>query len=191
MKRPTLAVWLALALALPQAAAACAQLSEHVWMCDRGTPWEAAQWDAAGDGATRILGDVVLNFTEEWPGFEIADELATLEERYATYVAWVAADGMSPLQVLQSDNIAYPSAYAMRTIQRDEIEGEEFMSVVMLAQVGEARIMLYLDAPENTELAEMDTMSRSVLALLQDSCADEISCAEDYQLPPATTDERG
>ena len=191
MKRAPLAVWLALAVALPHAASACAQLSEHVWMCDRGTPWELAEWDAAGDGATRILGDVVLNFTEEWPGFEISDDLATLEERYATYVAWVAADGMSPLQVLQSDNVDFPSGNAFRTIQRDEIEGEEFLSAVMLAQVGAARIMLYLDAPENTELAEMDSLSRGVLTLLQDSCADEISCADNYQLPNATTDERG
>lgn len=178
------------ALALPQTALACAQLSEHFWMCDRGTPWEVAEWDAAGDGATLILGDVVLNFTEEWPGFEISDDLATLEERYATYVEWIAADGLSPLEVFQSDRVTFPAGAAVRALQREEVEGEAFMSAVMLAEIGTSRIMLYLDAPETTELSEMDDMSRNVLTLLHGSCADPISCADDYQRPSAAN-ERG
>ncbi len=178
-------------LALTQAVMACAQLSAHVWMCDRDTPWEIAEWDAAGDGSTRILGDLVLNFTEEWPGFEIADDLATLNEQYATYSEWIVADGNAPLEVLYSDQVDFVGGTSMRALQRDTVEGTEFMSAVMLAQVGAARIMLYLDAPSNTALAEIDSQSRSILDMLRDNCADPVSCADDYQRPGAATDERG
>lgn len=173
------------ALALPHAGYACAQLSEHVWMCDRGTPWEAAEWDAAGDGSARFLDDLVLTFTDEWPGFEIGDDVSTLEERFATYAEWVEGDGQIPLQKLQSDRVTLGNVTSVRSLQRDEIEGSAFMSAVMLTQVGAARIMLYLDAPDTTELADMDQMSRDILALLRDTCADEISCADDYQRPGA------
>lgn len=188
MKLPALI--LGVALALPQAASACAQLSEHVWMCDRDTMWEAAEWDPAGDGSARFLGDLVLTFTEEWPGFEISDDIATLEEGFATYDEWVAGDGQVPLERLLSDRVSVGGATAARAIQRDAIEGNAYMSVVMLTQVGASRIMLYLDAPDNTPQDEMDTMSRDILALLRDTCADEISCAEDYERPGAAN-ERG
>ena len=67
MRRMATALTLCAGFALPQAAAACAQLSAQVWMCDRGTPWEEATWDTVGDGSTRYLGEVILNFTQEWP----------------------------------------------------------------------------------------------------------------------------
>lgn len=175
---------------LPHAGEACAQLSENIWMCDRGTAWEAAEWDAAGDGSARFLGDLTLTFTEEWPGFDIGDDVTTLEERYATYAEWVAGDGQIPLEQLQSDRVTVGGATSVRSIQRDEIEGNAFMSVVMLAEVGASRIMLFLDAPDNTPLGDMDTMSRDILALLKDTCADEISCADDYERPSAAN-ERG
>ena len=181
----------AAAIALPHAVAACAQLSENVWMCDRDTAWEVAAWDAAGDGSTLILGDLALSFTEEWPGFEIGDGLATLEERYATYAEWIAADGDAPLEVFQNDRLTFASGSAVRSIQKDTLEGDTFLSAVMLAEVGASRIMLYLDAPETTDIANMDTLSRSVLALLHDSCADPISCADDYQRPDPAANERG
>lgn len=181
---------IALAWALPSAAAACAQLSENVWMCDRSTAWETAEWDAAGDGSARFLGDLTLTFTEEWPGFEIGDDVTTLEERYATYAEWVAGDGQMPLEQLQNDRVTVGDATSVRSIQRDEIEGNAYMSVVMMTQVGASRIMLYLDAPDSTPITEMDTMSRDILALLRDTCADEISCAADYERP-AAADQRG
>jgi hypothetical protein len=180
----------AVTLALPQAALACAQLSEHIWMCDRDTPWESADWDPAGDGSTRIMGDLTLNFTEEWPGFEIGDDLATLEERYATYAEWVNGDGNAPLEVFQVDKITLTGGSAVRSIQRDALEGLEFTSAVMLAEFGSSRIMLYLDAPTTTKLAEMDVLSREVASMLRDTCADQISCADDYQRPSAA-EERG
>ncbi len=179
------------ALALPHTVAACSQLSAHIWMCDRDTPWEVAGWDAAGDGSTRILGDMVLNFTEEWPGYEIADDLATLEERYATYSEWIAADGNTPLEVFQSDRVNFAGGTAVRALQRDALDGDELMSAVMLAEVGASRIMLYLDTPSDTALADVDSQSRSILEMLNDTCADAISCADDYQRPGAATNERG
>ncbi|MGJ8616846.1 MAG: hypothetical protein ACSHWS_08370, partial [Sulfitobacter sp.] len=148
-------------------------------------------WDPAGDGTTRILGDVTLNFTEEWPGFEIGDDLTTLKERYTTYSEWVAGDGNAPLQVLQSDQLTLEGGIAVRSIQLDALEGKTFMSAVMLAQVGASRIMLYLDAPENTEIEHMEAMSRDVAGMLRDSCADPISCAADYQRPGVAANERG
>lgn len=180
----------AVAFALPHTAVACAQLSENIWMCDRGTAWEAADWDAAGDGSARFLDDLTLTFTEEWPGFEIGDDLTTLEERYATYAEWMVGDGQIPLEELQFDRVTVGGTTSVRSIQRDEIEGNAFMSVVMLAEVGASRIMLFLDAPDNTPSGDMDTMSRDILALLNDNCADEISCADDYERPFAAN-ERG
>ncbi len=173
------------ALALPHAASACAQLSQHVWMCDRGTPWETAEWDTAGDGTARFLGELVLAFSEEWPGFEIGDDISTLEERFETYEQAVADDGHITLETLLTDRVTLGDATSVRSIQRDEIEVTAFMSAVMLTQVGSRQIMLYLDAPETTELSEMDQMSRDILVLLKDNCADEISCADDYQRPQA------
>ncbi len=117
------------ALALPHAGYACAQLSENVWMCDRGTAWEAAEWDTAGDGSARFLDDLVLTFSEEWPGFEIGDDKSTLEERFATYVEWVEGDGQIPLQKLLSDRVTLGNATAVRSLQRDEIEGSAFMNL--------------------------------------------------------------
>ena len=81
MRRMATALTLCAGFALPQAAAACAQLSAQVWMCDRGTPWEEATWDTVGDGSTRYLGEVILNFTQEWPGYDIADGTSTLPRR--------------------------------------------------------------------------------------------------------------
>lgn len=170
---------------LPHIGSACAQLSPNVWMCDRGTAWESAEWDGAGDGNARYLGDLTFNFTEDFPGVEINAGDATLEEQYTTYSEWVAADGMAPVEVLQTDTIQTEHATALRHLQRDRIEDQDTMSAVMLAQVSDARIMLYLDAPATTTLAEIDALSRDVVDLLRADCADPVSCAEDYT-PPRT-----
>ena len=172
-------------LSVPHAAAACAQLSPNVWMCDRGTAWEGAEWDGAGDGTARYLGDLTLNFTEDFPGADIGADDSTLEEQYATYSEWVAADGMAPVEVLQSDTITTDHATVLRHLQRDRIEDQETMSAVMLAQVSQARMMLYLDAPASTSLSEIDALSREVAQMLRDNCADSVSCAEDYTPPGA------
>lgn len=182
---------LALGLALPQAGLACAQLSEHVWMCDRGTPWETAQWDAAGDGSARILGDVVLSFTEQWPGHEIGDDLATLQERFVTYEEWMRGDDLAPLEVHAQQVFDIPAGQVFRSLQRDAVDGAELVSAVMLAQVGEARIMLFMDTPADTAWPALDTMSRAALDLLRPACADEVSCAEDYEPPLADARKRG
>ncbi|MDD9722703.1 hypothetical protein PVW51_18515 [Sulfitobacter sp. PR48] len=176
-------------VALPQAAAACAQLSQDIWMCDRGTPWEAAVWDQYGDGATLLLDNYVLDFTQEWPGHEITDNLATLEEVYTTYAEWVAADAEVPSEVLIADKLTLPDATVLRHLQRDVWEGEPYLQAVMLSQVGAARIMLWLQAPNETSVEQLDAASRDLVALLRDNCADAVSCAEDYAPPQAASKE--
>lgn len=185
MKMRALAWMTGAALALPQMVAACAQLSEAVWMCDRGTAWEAAQWDQFGDGATRLLGDFVLDFNDQWPGHDITDAAATLEEQYATYAEWTAADVAVQPDVLHIDTLESPYAKALRHIQRDVWEGEPYLQTVMLAQVGRARIMLWLQGPDGMPVEQMDAASSEIVSMLRDSCADAISCAEDY-MPPQT-----
>ena len=180
----------ALAALLPQTAAACAQLSAHVWLCDRGSAWESAEWDPASDGATLILDDLVLNFTEEWPGFEITDEQSTLQEQFATYSEWIATDGEAPLEVYQTDEIQIESGWALRSIERNVLDGGDIISAIMLAQVSASRIMIYLDGPAYLEIEAMDMASRELLGLLRETCADPVSCAKDYVRPGAAT-ERG
>ena len=186
MRRMATALTLCAGFALPQAAAACAQLSAQVWMCDRGTPWEEATWDTVGDGSTRYLGEVILNFTQEWPGYDIADGTSTLEEQYETYSAWIAADGGPAPEVLKVDRIDTPMGTTLRHLQYDEIEGDRTLSAVMLSDVGSARIMLYLDTTDTMPLDEMDKMSFEVAMMLRDTCADEISCAA--PIPAAALD---
>ena len=171
---------------LMQPAVACAQLSANVWMCDRGTIWENARWDTEGDGNTRFLGRFIFNFTEEWPGFDIGLDDSTLEEQFATYAEWIAADGGSPVEVLQVDQIETDHATALRHLQRDRVDGDDTMSAVMLAQVSDARIMLYLDGPAHTPLKEIEAVSRQVAELLRDHCADAVSCASDTSAKVAT-----
>lgn len=188
MKHLIAALTLGAAMAQPQASYACAQLSANVWMCDRGTPWETATWDVIGDGSTRYLGEVIFNFTEEWPGHEITDPAATLEEQYTTYAEWIAGDGGPAPDVRQIDQIKTPQGETFRHLQYDEIEGARTMSAVMLSQVGDARIMLYLDTADSMPLAEMDKLSYDVAMMLRDTCADEVSCAEGYTPPETGTD---
>ncbi|MEM5519036.1 hypothetical protein [Sulfitobacter sp. AS59] len=168
----------AAAMALPQASAACAQLSADVWMCDRGTVWEAAKWDVIGDGSARYIDNYVLNFTQEWPGHEITDNVATLEEQFATYDAWIEADGNAPLEVLQIDKIVTPRGLTLRHLQYDQINGDRTLSAIMLSQVGPARIMLYLDTADTTPLEDMEKMSFDVAMMLRDTCEDPLSCAD-------------
>ncbi|MGB3244658.1 MAG: hypothetical protein WBB25_08995 [Sulfitobacter sp.] len=179
-----------LAATLPQMSAACAQLSENVWLCDRGSQWEAAEWDTASDGSTLINGALVLNFTEHWPGFEITDDLSTLQEQFTTYSEWIAADGEAPLEVYQTDLLDIESGEALRSIERNQIDGSETLSAIMLVQVSASRIMIFLDGPVGMDVREMDAASREVLSLLKDNCADPVSCAADYIRPSASI-ERG
>ena len=55
----------AAAMGLARPAEACHQLSANVWMCASGSDWRAAEWDPYGDGASLLLNDYVLSFTED------------------------------------------------------------------------------------------------------------------------------
>ncbi|NNE51416.1 MAG: hypothetical protein HKN30_03340 [Sulfitobacter sp.] len=171
------AMLLAAALALPQSAAACLQLSADVWMCARGSAWEAAKWDPYGDGETLLLGDFVLNFDQNWPTAELRDAASTLEEQYVTYAAWVKDEGIDP-KVLRVDRVTLPNTIALRYLQRDEWQGQPVLQANMLAEVGAHRIMLYLDAPGDMKIEMLDATSEEILSLLRDTCADDKSCAK-------------
>lgn len=171
---PAMTLWAA--LALPQAAQACDQLSAHVWMCAKGTPWEAAEWDPYGDGATLLLGDYVFNFTEDFPGAEIRDDLTTLEEQFVTYAELVKADGNAPLEVLRQEMLHMPAGQAFRSLQRDRFAEEERLSAVMLAEVDVVRIMLWLDGPTTMPWEDIDTASRNILERLSAVCDDPEAC---------------
>jgi hypothetical protein len=188
MRYAVAALVICAATGMPQMSSACAQLAPDVWMCDRGTVWETAEWDIFGDGSTRYTPDFILNFTQEWPGFEITDSVATLEEQFATYAEWIAADGGSAPEVLQVDKIVTPRGLTLRHLQYDEVEGDRTMSAVMLSEVGAARIMVYLDAADTMPLEQMEKMSFDVAMMLRDTCADAIACAPDYEPPARGTD---
>lgn len=164
------------AAALPQSAAACFQLSENVWMCAHDTAWADASWDPYGDGSTLMLEDYVLNFTEDFPGADIRDTLTTLDEQFVTYAALMAADGTEPLEVHRQEVLTVEAGRAFRSLQRDLYDDTETISAVMLADISDARIMLYLDGPQTLSWDDIDTEAVGVLNLLRDSCADRASC---------------
>jgi hypothetical protein len=177
MKSRALAIALAAGIALPQTALACYHLSENVWMCAGQSVWQAAEWDIYGDGSTLVVDDYVLNFTEDFPGAEIKDDLSTLAEQFVTYAELAAADGTAPLEINTQDLLDIPAGSAFRSLQRDRYDGVETVSAVMLVEVSKARIMLYLDGPQKLDWDTVDVASRGVLDLIRDSCADAATCA--------------
>ncbi len=188
MRIPFAALVICAAIGTPHMSSACAQLAPEVWMCDRGTEWETAKWDVVGDGSTRYIPEFIMNFTQEWPGFAITDSVATLEEQFATYVEWIAADNVVAPEVLQVDKIVTPHGLTLRHLQYDEVDGDRTMSAVMLSEVGASRIMLYLDAADTMSLEQMEKMSFDVAMMLRDTCADAISCAPEDEPPAGGTD---
>lgn len=177
MSLRALAVMMGVALTLPVQALACHQLSVNVWMCASGTAWQEAKWDPYGDGATLLLDDFALSFTEDFPGAGIRDVLTTLEEQYITYAELTAADGNAPLEVHRQEVVQFETGSAFRSLQRDKYDDSQTTSAVMLADVRAARIMLYLDGPATLEWNMIDAASRGVLDLLRASCADVATCA--------------
>ncbi len=186
MKLRALAMALVVGIALPQTALACYQLSERIWMCAGDSIWKTAEWDQYGDGATLLLDDYVLNFTEDFPGSDIRDDLSTLQEQFATYVELVEADGTAPLEIKLQDSFDIPAGKAFRSLQRELYDDTESVSAVMLAEIGAARIIFYLDGPKTLDWDTIDTTSRGVLDLLRDSCADKKTCASPNKAREAT-----
>lgn len=186
MRARVLGALLGLVIGLPQMASACHQLSANVWMCAAGTAWAGAEWDPYGDGATLLLDDYVLNFTEDWPGADIRDDLTTLQEQFVTYSELAAADGNAPLEIKSQDVLDVAAGKVFRSLQRDRYDDIETVSAVMLAEVSEARIMLWLDGPSHTEWETIDSSSYEVLSLLRDACADVQTCASPDQAILAT-----
>lgn len=167
----------AVALVLPLPALACYQLSENIWMCAKGTAWETAEWDPYGDGAGLILDDLVLSFTEDYPGAEIRDDLTTLEEQYVTYAELIEADGITPVEISEQRAFDIAAGKAFRSLQRDQHEERTTTSAVMLAEVDLARIMLWLDGPQEMSWEAIDAASAEVLETLRAICEDPEECA--------------
>ena len=164
------------AFALPQPAAACFQLSQSVWMCANDTAWAGASWNPYDDGSSLLLEDYVLNFTEDFPGADIRDALTTLEEQFVTYSALMEADGTQPLEVHRQEILIIEGGRAFRSLQREIYDDTETVSAVMLADISDARIMLYLDGSPTLSWQDIEVESTGVLNLLRDNCADQTSC---------------
>jgi len=178
-----------LAVTLPQAGFACAQLSQNVWMCARGTPWETATWDQFGDGATILMQDFIFDFNEDFPGQESADDLTTLEEQYTFFAAFHKDnydDHTLLPQVIRVDTLETDHASAYRVVQRSTSlwDGHKYLETAIIAQVGTHRILLNFEGPDDMPLSVMDAETENVLSFLRDTCADPVSCAEDYEWPP-------
>lgn len=178
----------AAAMAVPQMASACAQLSENIWMCARGNAWETATWDQFGDGSAMLLRDLVFNFNEDFPGQELTDESTTLEEQYVFLAAWqqdIYDDDFPAPQVLRTDLVEKEHVIAHRVLQRGSWEGQPYLETLMIAQVGRHRILLQLEGPGDMPISQMDAEANNILSYLRNTCADPVSCAEDYEWPPA------
>jgi hypothetical protein len=133
-----------------------------------------------------LLDEFVFDFYEEFPGSELTDDLTTIQEQYVTYDAFVRdgyLDGETLPDVLRTDAVKTDHANAHRVLQRRKWQDRDYLQTVMLTQVGAARIMLLLEAPNETPLAEMDVAADVIMASLRDSCADPVSCADDYKWP--------
>lgn len=175
-------------LTAPQSALACAQLTQHIWMCARDTPWETATWDQFGDGATLLMQQYILNFTEDFPGSDLRDDLTTLEEQYTTYDAFqqdIYDEDYPAPTVIRTDAVTLDITAAHRVVQRGIWMGTPYIEAATLAEVGAHRILLQLQAPDETPLADLDRQTEAVLSFLHDTCADPVSCADDYEWPPA------
>lgn len=179
MRMPFTACALAAMLAaLPQLAAACTNLSENIWLCDRESAWEAAKWDPYGDGTTLLLDDFALDFSQDFPGADIVDATTTLQEQMTTYAAYQEAE--TGLELLREEDIETPYATAVLRHQRVVLDDMPYQQTVILAEVGRARMMLWLSAPDDTPPENMQAAAAEIVALLHDSCADTVSCAEGY-----------
>lgn len=178
------------ALGFPQAVLACGQLSAHVWMCARGTAWETATWEQHGDGATIRMQEFTLDFSETFPGTERADDETTIEALYGFYTAFLKDnrddDTLVP-QVIRSGWAENDHLRAKQVLQRgiSAWDGTPYLETAMLAQVGEHRILLELKGPADMEETRMDAAAADVLSFLRPTCADPVSCADDYEWPPA------
>lgn len=177
------------ALSMPQMALACGQLSAHVWMCARGTVWETATWEQHGDGATIRMQEFTFDFSEQFPGTERANSETTIEELYGYYAEFLKDnyddDALRP-EVIRSGWAETEHLRAKQVLQRgiSPWNGLPFLETAMLAQVGEHKILLELKGPADMDLPKMDAAAAEVLSFLRSSCADPVSCADDYEWPP-------
>jgi hypothetical protein len=177
------------AFSAPQAATACADLSQHVWMCARDTVWETATWEQNGDGATIRMQDFTFNFSEQFPGKEKADENTTLQDVYGFYSDFLKenrGDDTYAPKVIRTTLVGNENVTALQVLQRGVAlwDDKPYLETSMLAQVGTHRILLELRGPQDMPLDTMDAAAADILSFLRDSCADPVSCAEDYEWPP-------
>lgn len=183
------ALWVASALSLPTAASACGQISQNIWMCARDTGWETATWEQHGDSATVRMYDMNLTFDTQFPGSERGDAATSLDTLHGYFTEFVAEnyddDALMPrvirTQFVDGENVAATQVMQYGTSLWD---GHEYLETEMLAQVGGHRILLSLKGPKDMDHKRMQTEADNMLSFLRDTCADPVSCAEDYEWPP-------
>ena len=151
--------------AVPVAALAqeCAPMSRHFVFCDDGTDWAEAEWEQSGDGATIVLGDLRLDFTEDWMGRDDAQD--------AGAALTALLDEMVPdtrPEDMMRDSFPAGELTVARVIRAAIVDSDPAaMRAVMIARAGKARILLRLDAPGDLPVQEIDRLSRDVAGLVR------------------------
>jgi hypothetical protein len=151
--------------AMPGAAFAreCAPMSRHFAFCDDVTDWAEAEWEQSGDGATIALGDLRLEFTEDWVGRDDAQDSgaaidALLDE--------MTADATH--EEIARDRFTAGDLTVVRVIQTIAVDNDPpVLRAMMIAGAEAGRILLSLDAPAGLPVEEIDRRSREVAGLVR------------------------
>ena len=148
--------------AIPVAALAqeCAPMSRHFVFCDDGTDWAEAEWGQSGDGATIVLGDLRLDFTEDWMGRDDAQDAG------AALLNEMSADARH--EQLSRDSFPAGELSVSRVIQTASGDSDPaVLRATMIAGAGAGRILLRLEAPADLPVEEIDRRAREVAGLVR------------------------
>lgn len=151
--------------AVPVAALAqeCAPMSRHFVFCDDGTDWAEAEWEQSGDGATIVLGDLRLDFTEDWMGRDDAQDAGTA---LTALLNKMTADARH--EELSRDSFPAGELSVSRVIQTVSVDSDPpVLRATMIAGAGAGRIVLRLEAPADLPVEEIDRRAREVAGLVR------------------------
>jgi hypothetical protein len=144
-------------LLLPAVATACDQIGSRFQYCFDGTPWAAAEIESFGDGATYHLGALTLDQIEPYPGRSdgpAAEDLATYNDFFE-----IAEDAVFSTQEYDLDG-------KNGVIQVVEDADLQTLTARAIVVSGDARVLLWVTAPEGTEEATvLDHLNAAISAL--------------------------
>jgi len=155
-----------LALAVPGPVLACEYLTKHFELCAEGTPWATGRWENGGDSAMLYVGEI---------GYEGFEDYRSHDPAKSIYQEMDDAKRSSPndVVILKSDRLAAADMAFARTISRET--SDSFGTEVWVTMIAEdirdpqtqgARILLWLRAPADTDVDEVERLSREYAALV-------------------------